>query len=243
MQKLELRWLGQQPYEPLQEAQRQLTQLRHQGLIPDQLLLLEHQPVITYGKKNNHELLVSKPEHIQAQDIAIVHSDRGGEITYHGPGQLVCYPIFQLQDWEQDLHQYLRNLEQVGIELLKNYGIEAHRVEGRTGVWVHNHKVQAVGIRASKWVTSHGISLNVKKVSGFQHIVPCGIQDAGITSLQELGIQASLPEVAHKITTFFEKIFNRQGVWVRTTKDNSLHALSELLPPEIELDSISHGTR
>lgn len=174
-----VRRLGLIRYAEAVELQAGLVEQRVRDEIEDTVLLLSHPPVITVGSRGDLK------DVLQAGDIPVVETRRGGQVTYHGPDQLVAWVVRRVDD----LHKHLRWLEQVVIDLLDVHGLEGERVEGRTGVWVGGSKICAIGVRASRWVTSHGLALNVgPDLSGFQRIVPCGISDAGVTSLShELG--------------------------------------------------------
>ena len=163
--------------------QRDLVRRRAAGELPDLVWYLEHDPVVTWGSKGGPEHLREPPERIAARGIDLFPTDRGGDITFHGPGQLVGYPIVSLGE-DRDLHRYLRGLEEALIRALGEHGLRGERVEGRTGVWVGGGKIAAIGVRVSRWITSHGFALNVDcDLGGFDLIVPCGIADAGVTSL------------------------------------------------------------
>jgi lipoyl(octanoyl) transferase len=165
------------------EIQRDLVRRRVEGELPDLVWYLEHEPVVTWGSKGGAGHLRRPAEEIEARGIAVIPTDRGGDITYHGPGQLVGYPIIDLGE-VRDLHRYLRALEEALIRALGDHGISGERVAGRTGVWVGGKKIAAIGVRVSRWVTSHGFALNVDgDLGGFDLIVPCGIADAGVTSM------------------------------------------------------------
>lgn len=214
---LHVRWLGSIDYTSAWEVQRQLAQQRRVGTIPDTLLLLEHiPPVITLGRATQQEHLLATREQLQNLGIQLVETDRGGDITYHGPGQLVGYPILDLREHSRDVHLYLRRLEEVIIRALRHLGIEAHRKEGLTGVWVGKEKVAAMGIKVSHWITLHGFALNVcPDLSHFDLIVPCGIHDKGVTSIQNLLKQRVTPqEVVPVVVNSFADVFNLQPVEV-----------------------------
>mgnify|MGYP005848816317 CR=1 FL=1 len=212
---LHVRWLGSIDYTSAWELQRRLVQQRREGTIPDTLLLLEHiPPVITLGRATQREHLLVTREQLQGLGIQLVETDRGGDITYHGPGQLVGYPILDLREHGRDVHRYLRRLEEAIIQALRHFGIEAHRKEGLTGVWVGEGKVAAIGIKVSHWMTMHGFALNIcPNLSHFDLIVPCGIHDKGVTSLQNLlGQEVTLQEVVPVVVNSFANVFNLQPV-------------------------------
>jgi lipoate-protein ligase B len=157
------------------------------GDAPNALFLVEHPPVITLGRNSHVENLLKTRAELDALGIAVAETDRGGDITYHGPGQLVAYPVLNLTQWRPSIRWYLRTLEQALVRQLRSYGLAAERCEGRTGVWVHGGKVAAIGVGLRRWVTYHGVALNVTPdMRHFACIVPCGISDAPVASLAEL---------------------------------------------------------
>jgi lipoyl(octanoyl) transferase len=174
-------------YDAAVELQEWVHAARVAGTIPDVLLLLEHPPVITLGRGAHAEHLVAAPESLRARGVEVRETSRGGDITYHGPGQLVGYPIVSLEERGRDVHQYLRDLEEALIVALGDFGVVGGRVPGLTGVWVGNEKVAAIGVGVRRWVTWHGFALNVTTdLDAFSLIVPCGIRDRGVTSLSRL---------------------------------------------------------
>ncbi|MCA8916261.1 MAG: lipoyl(octanoyl) transferase LipB [Planctomycetes bacterium] len=187
---LDVQWLGRRPYAEVWELQKQLIEQRIRNEIGDTLLLVEHEPVYTWGKRTDPEHLGEGPAALKALGADTFQVERGGEVTYHGPGQLVGYPICNLAGLScgRDLHKYMRGLEEVIIRVLDSYGLKGERIEGLTGVWVGNAKIAALGVRVRKWCTMHGFALNVtdEPLPWFQHVVPCGIDDRGVTSLQTL---------------------------------------------------------
>lgn len=202
MQTLDLRWLGSTSYPEATRLQQQLVASRRGGEVPDTLLLLEHPPVITFGRGANPGHVLAGEHELARRGIEIHDAGRGGDVTYHGPGQLVGYPIVALEGDRRDAHRYLRNIEQALIDGVAEYGISAGRVEGLTGVWVGDEKLAAIGVRLSTgWITSHGFALNVHgDLSGFETIVPCGIRDRGVTSLARLtGRDLTVREVADRL--------------------------------------------
>ncbi|MGE0488661.1 MAG: lipoyl(octanoyl) transferase LipB [Vulcanimicrobiota bacterium] len=205
-----MRRLGTVDYAKSQALQQRLVARRKADEIADQLLLCQHPPVITLGRATDRQYLRVSEAQLAADGIDLVHSGRGGAITYHGPGQLVAYPILKLEESRRDLHGYLRDLEEVAILTAAHFGLEAERVPGRTGAWVNGAKLAAIGVRASAWVTSHGLSLNVTHLKGFDLIVPCGIADAEVTSLERLlGRPAPLLEVENALCQAFAEVFQR----------------------------------
>ena len=193
------RWsyLGRLGYQEAWDIQRALVEARHDSRIDDSLLLLEHPPTYTVGRRTEASHLLLPREQLEELGAAVIDVDRGGQATYHGPGQLVGYPIVSLRGWGGPL-QYVRALEEVLIGTLAHFGVQAGRKDGLTGVWVGARKIAAIGVKISRGVTSHGFALNVTTdLSWFDHIIPCGINDREITSLERvLGRSVSLEEVA-----------------------------------------------
>ncbi|HEY1493630.1 MAG TPA: lipoyl(octanoyl) transferase LipB [Candidatus Solibacter sp.] len=202
-----LRQLGRIDYASALEIQQQLAASRKQGTVADHLLLLEHPHVITLGRNGHLENLLAGDDILERAGIAFFPTDRGGDVTYHGPGQLVGYPILDLRDWKRDVGAYVRALEQAIIDTLADYGIEAGRIPKLTGVWVGERKIAAIGVHLSRWVTSHGFALNVSTgLNYFQYIVPCGLTKP-VTSMAALGVRAPLDEVGERFTGHFARIF------------------------------------
>jgi lipoyl(octanoyl) transferase len=207
MRTCDVRDLGRLGYAEAFALQRELVEQRKQGRIADQLLFVEHPHVITLGRNGNTENLLASEEVLRRAGIEFHPTDRGGDITYHGPGQIVGYPIFDLREWKRDVVVYVRAIEQVIIEVLGEFGIEAERVKGCTGVWVRGKKVAAIGVHVSRWVTSHGFALNhTTDLSYFQYIVPCGLTKP-VTSMRELGSAASREEVIAALARTFARVF------------------------------------
>jgi len=208
MRKCQVREIGRIDYAGSLELQQQVVAERKQGLIPDQLLMLEHPHVITLGRNGHLENLLADEDVLGRAGIACHPTDRGGDITYHGPGQLVGYPILDLREWKRDVGAYVRAIEQVIIDTLADYGIAAGRIPGLTGVWVEERKIAAIGVHISRWVTSHGFALNVSTdLSYFQYIVPCGLTRP-VTSMERLGARATLGEVSGTLAAHFGRIFS-----------------------------------
>ncbi len=201
--------LGRVPYDEALGLQQRIHQARVDGAGPDCLLLLEHPPTITLGRGAHAENLLSAPERLARAGIAVHEVGRGGDVTYHGPGQLVGYPIIDLTAYRGALSRYLRDLEQVLIDALAELGIGAERVEGLTGVFVGGAKIAAIGVQVKRWVSLHGFALNVSTdLSAFSHIVPCGIRDRRVTSLAEhLSAPPSLSEVGRTVASAFATVF------------------------------------
>jgi lipoyl(octanoyl) transferase len=210
---LRVRNLGTLDYQSALDLQRDLVEQRKRGEIPDHLLLLEHPDVITLGVRNRSDRshVLESHEALAARGIALFETGRGGDVTYHGPGQLVGYPIIDLKPDRCDVHRYVRDLEEVLIRAVSDFGIDAGRIEGLTGIWVGRDKLAAIGVRISKWVTSHGFALNVATdLSRFGLIVPCGIADKGVTSMERvLGRPVPMAEVAKTVASQFAALFNR----------------------------------
>lgn len=213
---IEIRRLGVLPYEDGMALQGRLVEDRKAGAIPDQLLLLQHPPVITLGAKarSDRSHVLASAESLATRGVELFESGRGGDVTFHGPGQLVGYPIVDLRPDRCDVHRYVRDLEETLIRALGALGVDAGRAQGLTGVWVGTEKVAAIGVRISKWITSHGFALNVNTdLSHFDLIVPCGIRDRGVTSLQRLlGRTVEMAAVERAIITAFAHIFDRQPI-------------------------------
>jgi len=208
MRECRMRQLGRIDYATAFELQQQLIAERKQGHICDQLLLLEHPHVITLGRNGHEENLLASEEILKRAGIAFYPTDRGGDITYHGPGQLVGYPILDLREWKRDVTAYVRGIEQVLIDTLAEFEIAADRVPKLTGVWVEGRKIAAIGVHISRWVTSHGFALNIStELSYFQYIVPCGLTKP-VTSMRELGVRVSLEEMGEKLAGHFGRIFD-----------------------------------
>ena len=185
--RLDVRRLGRVPYEVGLDLQARLVGERQRDEIPDTLLLLEHDPVFTLGRSARTENVLLPAEALRARGFGVVEAGRGGDVTYHGPGQVVGYPILHLGPGRQDVHRYVRDLEEVLIRACADHGITAGRVAGRTGAWVGDEKIGAIGVRIARWVTSHGFALNVTNdLAPFSLIVPCGIRDGSVTSLERL---------------------------------------------------------
>ena len=183
IRKLEVRDLGLMPYQKAWDIQKEMQDKRLKDKIKDTIILVEHDPVYTLGKNGNEDHL------LQSRDtsVDVYKIERGGDITFHGPGQLVCYPIIDLSNYKKSVTWYMRTLEQITIDVLEEFNILAKRVEGLTGVWVGDEKIAAQGVRISRWVTMHGFALNVNPdLKFYDGIIPCGIFDHGVTSMEKL---------------------------------------------------------
>ena len=197
--------LGISEFKDTWNLQKELQEKRILGEIENQLILVEHPAVYTLGKNASKEHILKKKE-----GISIVQTDRGGNITFHGPGQLVGYPILDLNFYKRSITWYMRELEQLMIDVLKEYGIEGSTKKGLTGTWVKDHKIAALGVRISRWVTMHGFSLNINPdLNYYQDIIPCGIQGYGVTSMAMIMGEKvpSMDEVKIKMVDHFENRF------------------------------------
>jgi len=207
-----VRRLGLIDYQTALDLQKDLVERRKQGLIPDQLLLLEHPDVITLGvrTRNDRSHVLATPESLAADGVEVFETGRGGDVTYHGPGQLVGYPIIDLKPDRCDVHRYVRDLEAVLIQAVASFGIAAGRIPGLTGIWVGQEKLAAIGVRISRWITSHGFALNVSTdLSRFELIVPCGITGKGVTSMERLlGRTVPMAEVEDAVIRAFTSVLS-----------------------------------
>lgn len=196
--------LGLMDYAHVWQLQRELAQQVAQDLLPNTLLLVEHPPVYTIGRRGTRQQVLLSDDELATRGIALLEVDRGGEVTYHGPGQLVAYPVVDLRPWGGPL-KYVRSLEQVILKVLADFGITAQVVEGLTGVWVDEEKVAAIGVKISRGVAYHGLALNVNTdLSLFGHIVPCGITDRAVTSMQKLlGEEVEMEAVSYSLMYHF----------------------------------------
>lgn len=197
--------LGLSDFNDTWKLQKKLQSKRILGEIEDHLLLVEHPPVFTLGKNASKQHIINNSE-----DVSIIQTDRGGNITFHGPGQLVCYPILDLNHYKRSITWYMRELEQLIIDVLGEYDIKASRKKGLTGTWVKDKKIAALGVRISRWVTMHGFSLNINPdLNFYKNIIPCGIKEYGVTSMAKImGNEVpSMDEVKTKMTKHFTKNF------------------------------------
>jgi lipoyl(octanoyl) transferase len=212
---LHVRRLGRVDYDEAHDLQKRLVEERRDGTIGDTLLLVEHPPVITLGARNRIAAshIIASDEQLAAEGVVVRETGRGGDVTYHGPGQLVGYPILDLRPDRCDVHAYVRDLEQVLIAAVGAFGIEGVRVPGLSGVWVGGNgdeaKIAAIGIRISRWITSHGFALNVStNLDHFRLIVPCGIADRGVTSIERLlGRQVKMAAVEDAVVDAMRTVF------------------------------------
>jgi lipoyl(octanoyl) transferase len=208
---LAVRRLGRIRYADGLALQAELVRARQADAIPDTLLLLEHDPVFTLGQNAKKENVLAAPERLRALGFDVSETGRGGDVTYHGPGQIVAYPILQLAVHERDLHRYLRDLEEVMIRTCADFGLTAGRIDKLTGVWIQERKVGAIGVRVARWVTSHGLALNVNTdLAAFGHIVPCGLHGREVTSLaRELGRNIPLDDVMDPLARHASRVLAR----------------------------------
>jgi lipoate-protein ligase B len=217
--------LGKTKYGQALELQRQLVSLRQKEDVPEILLLVEHNHVITFGRVGRKEHLLTDANKLKAAGIEVFHIERGGDVTYHGPGQLIAYPIFDLNHWSKDLHLFLRNLEEVIIQTLREYDLQGERIKGLTGVWVDGKKAAAIGVAVKKWISLHGFALNVNTdLDYFRFIHPCGITDKPVTSIEELHRRkVSLEDVAEVMQDKLSVVFELN------IKDGSKELLQQLI--------------
>jgi len=201
--------LGFIDYKEAWELQNEILSKRASGEVQDFLFLLEHPNTYTLGKTANKENLTGSETYLKENHISVYNIDRGGDITYHGPGQIVGYPIIDLNDWKKDTHKYLRALEEVLTRTCSGFGLKAERNQDYTGVWIGDRKIAAIGIKVSRWITMHGFAFNVNTdLSLFSGIIPCGIQNKDVTSLKkELGKNLEIKEVKSLIIKHFIDVF------------------------------------
>jgi lipoyl(octanoyl) transferase len=213
MRSIEVRRLGRVPYGEALELQRALVEDRRAGRVGDLLLIVEHPPVVTLGVRTalGRSHILATDETLAARGVEIYETGRGGDVTYHGPGQMVGYPIIDLRPDRLDVHRYVRDLEEVLIRAIADVGVRGERVKGLTGVWAGNDKVAAIGVRISRWITSHGFALNVTtNLDAFNWIVPCGIEGRGVTSLLRLGSAAAQGHVEERVMARFAEVFDSE---------------------------------
>ncbi len=210
--------LGTVDYDKAHELQRTLQAKRIEGAVEDVVLLLEHPPVLTLGRSAKNEHILASKEMLAARGISVHEVGRGGDVTYHGPGQLVAYPIIDLRPDRKDVRKYVWTLEEAMIRTCGDFGIDATRIRGLNGTWVGERKVGAVGVRISRWVTMHGLALNANSnLNDFQLIVPCGIEDKAVTSLSnELDRAVTVDDVTTPLATHFASLYDDKPVWTDT---------------------------
>lgn len=216
---------GLLPYQEAWELQKSLAQGRRAGQVGDMLILLEHPPTYTLGRRGVEAHLLVGEERLSQLGASVHWVDRGGDVTYHGPGQLVGYPILNLQRWGNDVYRYMRNLEEVLIRALSDLSVQGERLAGYTGVWVGKNKIAALGVKVSEGITTHGFALNVNTdLTYFDHIVPCGLQDKGVTSIgKSLGRAMEMDVVAKGVEYHFGQVFGLR------MKEGALEEISDLL--------------
>lgn len=223
MSTLDIYELGTVPYEKALEYQESLLAKRIAEEIPDSLILLEHPPTITTGRKGNTENLLVRKEYLEKHGISFIHASRGGDITFHGPGQIVGYPILNLKNHEMDIRKHLRSIEEVIIQTLRDFEIEGRRIDGVTGVWVKRSKIASIGIAIRKWVTYHGFALNVStNLDYFELILSCGITDVRITSIGGwLGNEESvrMDDVTRSVIKNFMGVFGFEDFTLKDEKE------------------------
>jgi lipoyl(octanoyl) transferase len=219
MRPLAIRRLGEVPYDEALALQRALVEERRADQIPDTLLLLQHPHVLTLGvtRGGGRDHILATPDRLAALGVTVSETGRGGDVTYHGPGQVVGYPILSLRPDRQDVHRYVRDLEEVLIRTCADYGLAAERAAGMTGAWLPHpsrgpEKIAAIGVRIARWITSHGFAFNVDAdLTYFDLIVPCGIRDRGVTSLAaRLGRPVRAAEVEDRLIEHFAAVFERR---------------------------------
>jgi len=232
--------LGLMEYETAWEIQRSAFQLRQEGLISDLLLLVEHPPVYTLGTASDEDhLLIGEHDPLRAR-ANVYHVERGGDVTFHGPGQIVGYPILDLTNHYQDLHRYLRDLEETILRTIGTFGIKGERDDKYTGVWVSGEKIAAIGVKVKRWVTMHGFALNVNTdLSYFDSIIPCGIFHKGVTSMKQiLGREADFAPVREELLHQFAGVFSPTTPIV--PKEPFLNHLASLAPEQKEWNVSTH---
>jgi lipoate-protein ligase B len=207
-------WLGTVEFAPALDLQMRICASKKEGFDPDVLLLLEHTPTITLGRNGDWRNLLASEEVLRARGVSRHEIDRGGDITFHGPGQLVGYPILKLERGEQDVHRYMRNLEETLIRTLAYFGIESRRAEKMTGVWTDGGKIAAMGVHISRWITRHGFALNVRTdLSFFDLMHPCGLVGKGVASMESLlSRPVGVEQVSERVTCEFGRVLGRQMI-------------------------------
>ena len=225
---LRVEHMGRVAYGPMLALQEQRHEQVVAGTSDDTLFLLEHEPVITLGRSSGADHVLVAPEALRARGVELFHTGRGGDVTYHGPGQVVGYPVILLMEPERDIKRYVTCLEEIMIRSCADFGVAATRVEGLRGIWVGNNKIGAVGVRIAAWATLHGFALNVApEVPGFELIVPCGIRGRGVTSLgHECGHEPTFADVVARLS------FHAAVVLDRRTIDRTPTPLPNYVPTE-----------
>jgi lipoyl(octanoyl) transferase len=208
MRECVVRDLGRMSYSGALAVQQRIAAERKQGLGSDHLLFVEHPHVVTIGRNGHEENVLATEETLRRAGIELYETDRGGDVTYHGPGQIVGYPIMDLREWKRDVGAFVRGIEEVLIDTLADFGIEARRIAKCTGVWVDEGKIAAIGIHLSRWISTHGWALNIATdLRYFQYIVPCGLAKP-VTSMTELGVRANPEDVKAALARHFGKTFD-----------------------------------
>ncbi|MGK9367272.1 lipoyl(octanoyl) transferase LipB [Melioribacter sp. Ez-97] len=227
--------LGFVDYEAAWELQKKVFNKRLARETEDTFFLLEHPHTYTLGKVAHRSNLLLTDEQLKERGIKVYDIDRGGDITYHGPGQIVGYPIIDLKNWKEDTHAYLRNLEQLIINVCKKYGLDAGRKEGLTGVWIDDRKIAAIGIKVSRWITMHGFAFNINTdLSLFGGIIPCGIKDKEVTSLEkETGIKHNINDIKRDLLEEFARIFDYM-LYTEIDRSRFINSLKEFERAEHE---------
>ncbi len=226
--------LGLIDYEDAYRIQKELVARLRLGEIADSVILAEHDHVFTIGRTGRIENLLADQNELKNADAKVIRVDRGGDITYHGPGQLVVYPIIDLRRRSRDLHQYLRDLEEVAINFLKEYSINAVRISGRTGVWIGDRKIASIGVGSTGWITYHGMSININTDLGFFSMInPCGMKDVKMTSLCELiGRYVDMNEAKEKMVARLSRILRRHCEGAKHPKQSQRRARNRLRNPK-----------
>lgn len=230
MRPLEVLELGRMRYIDALDVQQGLVERRKRAEGRDTLLFVEHPHVVTAGRNAKEQHVLASEEVLARSGIEFYETDRGGDVTYHGPGQIVCYPILDLREWKRDVHAYFSGVEQALIDALAGFGIDAERVpeRGYEGVWVEGAKIAAIGIHISRWITSHGFALNLETdLSYFKYIVPCGLTKP-VCSLRSLGCKASREEVTDAIAASFANVFGYKLVAAHAARQDTLQELQEI---------------
>jgi lipoyl(octanoyl) transferase len=206
--------LGKADYKEVWDLQKKIHLYKQENKLEDIIITVEHESVYTLGKTGDRDHILISDEEMKQRGISYYEIDRGGDITYHGPGQLVVYPIFDLNNHYKDTHRFLRDLEEVVIQTLKEYNINSHRIEEYTGVWVGEEKICAIGIKVSRWITMHGLALNVNNdLSYFDKIIPCGIFEKGVISMKkEAGKEIDMSGLRSFILKKFSEVFHFENI-------------------------------
>lgn len=217
-------WLGRIDYLRAWHLQERLAEARLRGEVPDTLLLLEHPPTYTVGRRGCEGQFLLRPDALEAKGASVHWVDRGGSVTFHGPGQLVGYPILDLSCWRPDVDAYLRALEEVIIRAIGEFGVRAERSPINTGVWIGEVKVAAIGVKVGRWVTTHGFALNLAcDLRWFDHIVPCGLAQRGVTSLERAaGVSVSAEDMARRVCRRFSEVFQRKMEWMGSAEPSTV---------------------